>query len=144
MAHMTDMGNTVSPDGHGPSAPTAELIRQATDQVSRLVRDEFALARTEMTAKGKRAGIGAGMLGGSGLVALLGLTALLVTAGLALDLVLPAWAAALTVAVGLLGLAGLLALVGRMRVKQAEPPIPREAARTLREDFDEVKRRAHR
>lgn len=141
---MTDMWSTATSDGHRQPAPTAELIRQATEQVSRLVRDEFALARTEMTAKGKRAGIGAGMLGMAGVVALFGLAALLVTIGLALDLVLAGWLAALVVAVALLALAGLLALVGRARVRRAGPPMPQAAVRTLREDFDEVKRRAHR
>ncbi|WP_373861810.1 phage holin family protein [Micromonospora noduli] len=39
-------------------------MQRATDQITRLVRDELTMARAEMTAKGKRAGIGAGLLGG--------------------------------------------------------------------------------
>jgi hypothetical protein len=140
---MTDIKNKPSPDSP-QSAPTAELVRQATEQMSRLVRDELALARTEMTAKGKRAGMGAGMLGTGGVVGLFGLAALLVTAGLALDLVVAGWLAALIVAGALLVLAGLLALAGRSRVKKAGPPVPRETMETVRADIDEVKRRARR
>ena len=40
-----------------------DLVKDLSEQVSRLVRDELKLAQVEMTAKGKRAGAGAGMLG---------------------------------------------------------------------------------
>ncbi len=46
---------------------TGELVKRLSEQVSVLVRDELKLAQLEMTRKGKQAGIGAGMLGGSGL-----------------------------------------------------------------------------
>jgi hypothetical protein len=48
--------------------PTAELVRQLSEQVSVLVRDELKLAQLEMTRKAKQAGAGAGMLGGGRLV----------------------------------------------------------------------------
>lgn len=60
---MADVANVrVSQNGSEPS--TAELVQRAAEQVSRLVRDELALARAELTAKGKHAGIGAGLLAG--------------------------------------------------------------------------------
>lgn len=126
------------------SASTADLVRQASEQISRLVRDELALARAEMTAKGKQAGLGAGLLSGGGALALYGLGALLAAAALGLDVVLPAWLAALIVAVVLLGSAGVLALLGRTRVAKAVPPVPQEAAHSVRADIDEVKGRARR
>jgi hypothetical protein len=52
--------------------PAGDLVKDLSEQVSRLVRDELNLAQVEMTAKGKRAGAGAGLLGGSGLLALHG------------------------------------------------------------------------
>ena len=55
----------------------AELVKQLSEQVSVLVRDELKLAQLEMTRKGKQAGIGFGVLGGSGLVALYGLGCLI-------------------------------------------------------------------
>jgi hypothetical protein len=45
---------------------TGDLIRQLSEQVSRLVRDELKVAQLEMTRKGKQAGLGIGMLGGPG------------------------------------------------------------------------------
>jgi Putative Actinobacterial Holin-X, holin superfamily III len=43
--------------------PAGDLVKDLSEQVSRLVRDELKLAQVEMTANGKRAGAGAGMLG---------------------------------------------------------------------------------
>ena len=54
-------------DGAQPSPTqersTAELVKELSEQVSVLVRDELKLAQLEMTRKGKRAGMGIGMLG---------------------------------------------------------------------------------
>ena len=61
----------------GQDATVGELARQLPEQISRLVREELRLAQLEMTQKGKRAGIGAGLLGGGGVVALYGVAALL-------------------------------------------------------------------
>ncbi|WP_433392605.1 phage holin family protein [Micromonospora sp. KLBMP9576] len=134
---MADVANArSSPNGSEPS--TAELVQRATEQVSRLVRDELALARAELTEKGKHAGIGIGLFGGGGALALFGLGALVATAILLLDLVLPAWAAALIVAVVLFALAGVLALVGKKQVSQAVPPVPEAAVRSVRADVDTV------
>ncbi|MEU4775882.1 phage holin family protein [Micromonospora sp. NPDC023644] len=134
---MADVANArTSRTGSEPS--TAELVQRATEQVSRLVRDELALARAELTQKGKHAGIGIGLFGGGGALALYGLGALVATAILLLDLVLPAWAAALIVAVVLFALAGILALVGKKQVSQAVPPVPEAAVRSVRADVDTV------
>jgi hypothetical protein len=127
------------------AASTAELVRQAAEQMSRLVRDELALARAEMAEKGKRAGIGAGLLGAGGVVALYGVAVLIATVILGLWAAgLPAWAAALIVAVVLLVTAGVLTLAGRSRVRQALPPVPAETVSSVKADIDEVKGRAHR
>lgn len=126
------------------SLSTGELVRRLSEDVSRLIRDELRLARLEMTRKGKRAGMGAGLLGAAGVVALFGGGALVATAILALALVLPAWASALIVGAALLAIAGLLALVGKEQVSRAAPPTPDEAMRSLKADFDVVKESAHR
>jgi hypothetical protein len=125
-------------------ASTGDLVRQAAEQISRLVRDELALAKAEMTAKGRRAGVGAGLLGGGGAIALYGVAALTAAVILGLAEVMPAWLAALIVGVLLLGAAGALAMVGRARVKEALPAMPEETVRRVRADIDEVKERAHR
>ncbi|WP_298178638.1 phage holin family protein [Saccharomonospora sp.] len=119
----------------------AELVNDLSAQTSRLVRNEMKLARAEMQTKGKRFGLGAGMAGAAGFIALFALGVLVAAAVLALALVLPAWAAALLVGGALLVFAGLLALVGRAQVRQGSPPIPREAVESVRTDIDTVKER---
>lgn len=117
---------------------TAELVQHASEQITRLVKDELALARAELTDKGRHAGMGAGLLGGGGLVALYGVGVLVITAVLALALVLPDWLAALIVGVALLVIAGILALVGGSQVRRAVPPMPAEAAQSIRTDLESV------
>ncbi|MEU6411329.1 phage holin family protein [Microbispora sp. NPDC046933] len=126
------------------SLSTGELVRRLSEDVSRLIRDELRLARLEMTRKGKRAGMGAGLLGAAGLIAFYGGGALVATAILALALVLPAWASALIIGAALLALAGLIALVGKEQVSRATPPTPDEAMRSLKADIDVMKESARR
>ena len=83
--------------------PVGELIKRATEQTSRLVREELHLAQLEMQEKAKHAGIGLGLFSAAGLVALFGVATLIATAVLALATALDAWLAALIVAVVLLG-----------------------------------------
>ena len=119
--------------------PIGQLVSQLSEQVSTLIRDELALARLEMVEKGKRAGVGAGLLGGAGVVALYGVGALLVTVGAALALVMPVWAAALVVTVASFIVAGIAALIGKKQVKQALPPEPLAAMESGKQDVDAVK-----
>lgn len=125
-------------------ASTADLVRDAAEQISRLVRDELALAKAEMTEKGKRAGVGAGLFGGGGLIALYGVAGLLTTVVLALAEAMPAWLAALIVTVVLFAVAAVLALLGRRHVQQATPPVPEQAIDSVKADIEQVKERAHR
>lgn len=117
---------------------TAELVQRATEQISRLVRDELALARAELTEKGKHAGLGLGLFGGGGVLALYGVGALIASVVLLLALALPAWVAALIVAVVLFAIAGVLALLGKKEVRRAVPPVPTAAADSVRADVDAV------
>ena len=87
----------------------------------------------------QRLGVGAGLFGGAGLFAFLGLAVLVATAVLALDLVLPAWLAALIVAVALFAVAGVLALVGRKDVAKGSPPVPTDALSSVKADIATVK-----
>ncbi|MEU4622307.1 phage holin family protein [Actinoplanes sp. NPDC023801] len=118
---------------------TAELVQQASEQLSRLVRDEITLAKVELAEKGKRAGIGAGLFGGAGALAMYGLGAAITTGIIALDLVLPLWLAALIVTVVLFAIAGVLALLGKKQISRAVPPEPLAAIESVKADVDEVK-----
>lgn len=124
---------------HTEQQPVGQLVNQLSEQVTTLVRDELTLARMEMVEKGKRAGAGAGLLGGAGVIALYGLGALFVTIGALLALVLPVWAAALIVTVVLFAAAGVAALIGKNQVKQAVPPEPIEAMESGKRDVEAVK-----
>lgn len=117
---------------------TAELVKLASEQISRLVRDELRLARAELAEKGKQAGIGAGLFGGGTAVGLYGVGALLAALIIGLANVMPAWLAALLVGVVLLGIAAVLALAGRGRVRRAAPPVPENAVRSAKADIDTV------
>jgi hypothetical protein len=119
-------------------ASTADLIKQAADQISTLVRDELALAKAEMSEKAGRAGRGVGLFGGAGLVSLYGILGVLTGVVVLLGKVMPYWGAALLVGVVLLIVAGVLALVGRSEVRRATPPVPEEAVRGVRADIDTV------
>ncbi|MFC0111418.1 phage holin family protein [Kibdelosporangium aridum] len=122
----------------------SELVGQASEQISHLVRDEMRLAAKEIGEKGKRAGIGAGLFGGAGLFAFLGLGVLITSAILALSLVLAPWLAALLVGVALLLIAGVASLVGKKQIDAATPPIPQEAAEGVKADIATVKKGLHR
>ncbi|AZP16910.1 phage holin family protein [Streptomyces aquilus] len=121
-----------------------ELVGQATEQLSQLVRQEVALAKEELAEKGRRAGRGGGMIGAAGAVAYAGLLALAATAAAALSLTLPVWAAALIVTAVLFATAALLAARGRAQLRRAAPPTPEEALGSVRADVEEIRERAHR
>jgi uncharacterized membrane protein YqjE len=124
--------------------PVGDLVKQLSEQTSALIRQELRLAQLEMQEKGKRAGIGAGLFGGAGLVALYGTAFVLAAAALALATAVDAWAAALIVGVVLLVVAGLLAVTGKKQVEQATPPVPEQAIDSAKRDVDEVKESARR
>ena len=90
-------GTTAPRPVHDEHHSVGELVGQATEQVSRLVRQEVALAKEELAEKGRRAGSGGGLLGAAGAFAYAGLLALAGTATAALSLVLSVWASALIV-----------------------------------------------
>ncbi len=117
-----------------------ELVQQLSQQTAALVRQEMRLATVELQQKGKKAGIGAGMFGGAGLVALYGVGALIAAAILGIATFLEAWITAVIVGVVLLAVAGILALTGKKQVEQAGPPLPEQAVESAKRDVDEVKR----
>lgn len=129
---------------HAHDRHTGELVKDLSEQVSRLVRDELRLAQLEMKRKGKQAGLGAGMLAGGGLIAWFGVGCLVACAVIAIAGVVSAWLAALVVGAALLAAAGLSALIGKSRVQKATPPVPTETIGSVKADVEEMKERAHR
>ena len=116
-----------------------DLVKELSAQVSTLVRQEVALAKAEVSEKGKQAGVGAGMFGGAGIAGLLmlgSLTALLI---LVLHLAMPAWAAALIVTALWGAVAGGLALQGRTKLQAMGTPVPEQTIETVKEDLQWAK-----
>jgi uncharacterized membrane protein YqjE len=116
-----------------------ELVQQLSNQTTTLVRQELRLAQVELQEKSKRVGIGAGMFGGAGLVALYGVGALIAAAVIGIGTLLEPWIAAAIVGVVLLAVAGILALTGRKQVERGTPPLPEQAIESAKRDVDEVK-----
>jgi len=100
-----------------------ELLKQLSEQTTRLVHQELELAKAEIQQKGKQAGMGAGMFGGAG----------------ALNAVMPAWLAALIVAVVYGIVAFVLVKQGQARIKAAAPPVPEQTIETVKEDVEWAK-----
>jgi uncharacterized membrane protein YqjE len=139
----TDARATPAPDGRSSprDRPTGELVKDLSTQVSTLVRQELELAKVELSAKGKEAGIGAGMFGAAGILGLVGLGAITAAAILALNRAVADWLAAVIVAVVWFVAAGACALVGRQRTRHAVPPAPAQTVETLKEDIRYTKAR---
>lgn len=118
---------------------TSELITRLTQQSTELIRSELRLAQAEMTEKAKHAGVGVGLFGGAGVIALYGVGALIATIILALALLIPAWLSALIVTVVLFAIAGVAALLGKKQVSQATPAAPKHTIESVKQDVDTIK-----
>jgi hypothetical protein len=113
-----------------------QLVQQLTEQATALVREELAAARAEVVDKGRRAGIGAKLVGAAGVLALYGSGALAVTIGALLALVWPVWLAVLVTTGLLLAVAGVAALTGKAQFRK---PSPEEAMASGRRDVEAVR-----
>jgi hypothetical protein len=127
---------------HSEQRSISELLRQLTEQATRLTQKEIELARAEMTLKGKRLGIGAGAFSAAGTLALFAFGALTAAAILALATAVDGWLAALIVAAAYLLTAAVLSLLGRSKVRRATPPLPEQAAESVKEDLERTKQKA--
>jgi hypothetical protein len=137
---MERPSDTSHPPAGADDRSAADLIKQVSEQTSKLVRQEIALARLEIRDKVKHAGIGAGLFGGAALFALFGAGTLVAALVLVLATAMAGWLAALVVAVVLLGGAGIMALTGKRQIAQATPPAPEQAVENVQADIEEVKR----
>lgn len=110
-------------------ASTGQLITHAMQDISTLIRDEMQLAKQDLADTGKRVGVGAGLFGVAGTLALYGLGTLLATIILAIAEGLAPWIAAAIVTVVLFLAAGVAAIIGKGRVSHvAEAPQGRVAS----------------
>jgi len=123
-----------------PQEPSlGELLGGLVGNMQDLIRGEVGLAKQELKEEAKQAGVGAGMLAGAGVMALVGLIFVGLTATYALTLVLPGWAAALLVAALFLIVGFVLYSLGRQRLQRIDP-VPRQSIESLKEDTEWIKR----
>jgi uncharacterized membrane protein YqjE len=116
-----------------------ELFKKLSNDLSALVRQELRLAQAEMTEKGKRAGLGAGLFGGAGVVTLLALGSLTTCLIAALAEGMDVWLAGLIMTVLYGAIAGVLALTGKKQIVEASPPVPEQTVETVKEDVQWAK-----
>jgi len=121
--------------------PTGELLRQLSQQTTDLVRQEIELAKAELGAKGKQAGLGAGMFGGAGLFGAGAFAALTTTIIVALDQAMALWLAALIVTVVYGIVAAVLAQRGKQQVQAVGAPVPEQTTESVKEDVQWAKTR---
>lgn len=116
-----------------------DLVATASKDVSTLVRAEIALAKAEIAADAKRAGLGAGLFIGAGLIGHL----IIILLSIALALGLHAaglwdWLSFLAVALLYVLLAGLMVLIGVRRMKKITGP--KRTLETLKADISALRR----
>lgn len=122
-----------SPPGPAPGSRSAqpslgELVARISENITGLVKGEIDLAK----AKGKRMaiklGLGIGLLGAAGVLALYAFGMLLHAAARGIGEALPLWAGYLIVAVVLLIIGAVLAFVGKKKIDAglADTPSPQE------------------
>ena len=136
---MTDDGSAVGrPDVEGRSV--GDLLGEVTGNLSKLMRQEVALAKVELKEEAAKAGKAGGLLDGAGAIGYLMLVFLSLALMFALDNAMGiGWAALLTAV--LLGIvAAVLFIVGRDRFKQINPK-PEQTVETLKEDVQWAKNR---
>ena len=113
------------------------LIGELPDTVSNLVRAEIDQIKAELSYKAKHFGIGAGLAAGAAVVGVFLLFTLIVAAIFALALVMPGWAAALTVSGILLLIIVVLLWIAYVNFKHGAEPL--ESVESIKADLDALK-----
>ena len=120
--------------------PIGEILREIIEDVGRIVRAEFRLARVELSQKAREAGTAAGALGTAAIAGFLA-AACFVTACIgAMTLVMGLWLAALLMGILLALIAAGAYVSGRTRLSHIDFA-PRETVQTVREDIQWTKER---
>jgi uncharacterized membrane protein YqjE len=122
-----------APSPSGDERSVVEIIGDVASDLTALVRQEVELATTELKQEATKAGKGAGMLGGAGLLGHLALVFLSLALVYLLDNWLPAEVAALIITALWAGAAAVLAISGKKQLQSTNPELP-TTQRTLKED----------
>ena len=99
-----------------------QLVSNATEQMSTLIRSEIELAKTEITGEVKKGAVGGGFFAAAGVIALFSSFFLFFFIAELLAVWLARWAAFLIVFVAMIAVAGLLAFLGVKKFKKIRSP----------------------
>jgi len=110
-----------------------QVVSDLSSDLSTLMKQEVQLAKVELKEEVAKAGKGAGMLGGAGFAGWFVLLFLSLTLTFLLDDWMPLEVASLITAAIWAVVAAALALVGRNKLREANPQLPR-TQETLKED----------
>ena len=116
------------------------LVSQLTTDLGQLTRQELALAKAELQVEAKKAGKGAGMLGGAAFAGWMVALFVSLTVMWALDEAMDLIWAALIVAVVWAVVAAVLAMTGRKELREVDPK-PDHTVESLKEDAKWLKTR---
>ncbi|CAM3718167.1 phage holin family protein [Isoptericola cucumis] len=133
-------------DGRTPPAeqtPTmGRLMEQLSEQATRLVRAEIALAKAEAAEKAKRSAIGIGLIAAAVVIVLYAVGVLIWAGIIGLAEAWPLWLSALVVGVFLVLVAGIAVAIAVSQLKRvAQRP---ETVDRVKEDVDTIKKGMHR
>jgi hypothetical protein len=130
---MTTGGRPYDADAPTTDDSLGSLVSHLTDDLGRLTRQELALAKAELRDEAKKAGKGAGLLGGAAVAGWMVAIFLSLTAMWALGEVMHlAWAALIVTAVWAVA-AAVMAMTGRKELQEFSPK-PDQTIESVKED----------
>jgi formate hydrogenlyase subunit 4 len=115
------------------------LVSDLPRLLIQLLKAEFAHLKAEFAEKAKYAGVGIGLMVVAATLAFFALGTLVAAAILGLAVALPAWLAALIVAVAILLIAGVLVFAGISSFKRMNGVAPQETLESIHEDAEALK-----
>jgi len=118
-----------------------ELLKDIVGNIQDIIRSEVLLAKTEMREEGGRAARAGSVLLFGGVLGFYALGFLLLCCVYALEMALPAWAAALVVGAVLGIIAAVILKAGSKRIR-AVSPTPRRTVETMKENVRWAKNQA--
>jgi formate hydrogenlyase subunit 4 len=115
------------------------LVSDLPRLLVQLLKAEFAHLKAEFAEKAKYAGVGMGLMVVAATLAFFALGTLVAAAILGLAVALPAWLAALIVAVAILLIAAVLVFAGISSFKRMNGVAPQETLESIHEDAEALK-----
>ncbi len=112
-----------------------EVIADIVHDIENIFRNELRLAALEVKGKLKQSASAGGLLAAAGLLGFFGLACLIVTAIVALNIVLALWLSALIIGVLLLIAAGVAYFAGRAALRKLDP-MPQKTVQTLKDNLE--------